>query len=151
MLHLFRSLITSVFASRVQLAAENLALRHQLGVLGRSVTRPRLPKRDRIFWIWLSKLWPGWRSALVVVKPATVVAWHRKGFRLYWRWKSRRRKTGRPKVKKEIRELILCGASTLELRRKAMENDMLSLRQSGLQKLRDGVTTIEEVVRETVL
>ena len=90
MLDLVRCLVTILFASRTKLAAENLALRHQLGVLGRSVKRPRFRKRDRIFWVWLSKLWPGWRTALVVVKPATVVAWHRKGFRLYWRWKSRR-------------------------------------------------------------
>jgi transposase InsO family protein len=104
MLHLVRCLVTILFGSRVQLAAENLALRHQLGVLGRTVKRPQLLKRDRIFWVWLSKLWPGWRSALVVVKPATVVAWHRKGFKLYWRWKSR--KHGRPQVDPEIRSLI---------------------------------------------
>lgn len=104
MLDLVRGLVTILFASRSRLAAENLALRHQLGVLGRTVKRPRLRKRDRIFWVWLSKVWPGWRSALVVVKPATVVAWHRKGFRLYWRWKSR--KHGRPKIDAEVRTLI---------------------------------------------
>jgi putative transposase len=104
MLRPVRCLVTILFASRVQLAAENLALRHQLGVLGRTVKRPRLRRRDRIFWVWLYKLWPGWRSALVVVKPATVVAWHREGFKLYWRWNSR--KHGRPKVDLEIRSLI---------------------------------------------
>ena len=104
MLEFVRCLVTILFASRTKLAAENLALRHQLGILGRSVKRPRLRKRDRIFWVWLSKLWPGWRAALVVVKPATVVAWHRKGFRLYWRWKSRRH--GRPKIDAEVRALI---------------------------------------------
>ncbi len=66
MLDLVRCLVTILFASRTKLTAENLALRHQLGVLGRSVKRPRLRKRDRIFWVWLSKLWPGWRTALVV-------------------------------------------------------------------------------------
>ncbi len=111
MLDLVRCLVTILFASRAKLAAENLALRHQLSILGRSVKRPRLRKRDRIFWVWLSKLWPGWRTALVVVKPATVVAWHRKGFRLYWRWKSRRH--GRPKIDAEVRALI---------RRMSMEN-----------------------------
>ncbi len=105
MLHLVRCLVTILFASRAKLAAENLALRHQLGVLGRSVKRPRLRKRDRIFWVWLSKLWPDWRAALVVVKPATVIAWHRKGFRLYWTWKSRHR-GGRPAVPREIHDLI---------------------------------------------
>ncbi len=104
MLGLVRCLVTILFASRAKLAAENLALRHQLGVLGRSVKRPRLRKRDRIFWAWLSKLWPDWRAALVVVKPATVIAWHRKGFRLYWRWKSS--KHGRPKIDAEVRALI---------------------------------------------
>ncbi len=104
MLHLVRGLVTILFASRARLAAENLALRHQLGVLGRTVKRPRLRRHDRIFWVWLSKLWPGWRSALVVVKPATVVAWHRKGFKLYWRWKSR--KHGRPKSEAEVRAMI---------------------------------------------
>ena len=104
MLDLVRGLITILFASRARLAAENLALRHQLGVLGRTIKRPRLRKRDRVLWVWLSLLWPGWRSALVVVKPETVVAWHRKGFRLYWRWKSR--KHGRPKINAEVRTLI---------------------------------------------
>ncbi len=104
MLDLVHCLVTILFASRAQLAAENLALRHQLGVLGRTVKRPRLRRRDRIFWVWLSKLWPGWRFAFVVVKPATVVAWHREGFNLYWRWKSR--KHGRPKIDAEVRALI---------------------------------------------
>ena len=106
MLELVRGVLTIVFAFRARLAAENLVLRHQLGVVGRSVKRPRLRKRDRIFWVWLSKLWPDWRAALVVVKPATVIAWHRKGFRLYWTWKSRRNGKGRPAVASEIRELI---------------------------------------------
>ena len=106
MLHLFRCLVTILFATRARLAAENLALRHQLGVLGRSVERPRLRKRDRIFWVWLSRLWPDWRAALVVVNPATVVAWHRKGFRLYWTWKSRRKARGRPAVPSAVRQLI---------------------------------------------
>ncbi len=78
------------------LAAENLALRQQLAVLQVSVKRPKLRKRDRLFWVWLSRLWPGWRSCLMIVKPETVIRWHREGFRLYWRWKSRKR-PGRPK------------------------------------------------------
>jgi len=84
---------------------ENLALRHQLAVLQRSVKRPELRKRDRAFWVWLSRLWPDWRSALVVVQPATVVKWQRQGFKLYWRRKSRR-KAGRPQVDRKIRDLI---------------------------------------------
>ena len=54
--------------------------------------------------MWLSKVWANWRSALVIVKPDTVVRWHRQGFRLYWRWKSRR--AGRPRVERELRDLI---------------------------------------------
>ncbi len=91
--------------SRAAIAAENLALRHQLGILQRSVKRPRLRRRDRILWVWLSRLWADWQSSLVIVKPETVVAWHRHGFKLYWRWKSRK-KTGRHPIGAEIRDLI---------------------------------------------
>ena len=97
---------------RTVIAAENLALRQQLGVLQRSVKRPRLRRRDRILWVWLSRLWSDWRSSLVIVKPETVIRWHREGFRLYWHQKSRS-KPGRPKVAAEIRQLI---------RRMAQEN-----------------------------
>ncbi len=91
--------------ARTALAAENLALRPQLAVLRRSVRRPRLKSHDRIFWVWLSRLWANWKSSLVIVKPETVIRWHRDGFRLYWRWKSRK-KPGRPKIDAEIRRLI---------------------------------------------
>jgi putative transposase len=85
---------------------ENVALRHQLAVLQRSVRRPRLRRRDRLFWPWLARLWPGWRSSLLIVQPATVLAWHRKGFQLYWRGKSRPRSAGRPPIDLELRQLI---------------------------------------------
>ena len=88
------------------LAAENLALRQQLAILQHKATRPKLRRRDRIFWVWLSKIWDDWRSALLIVKPDTVVRWHRQGFRLYWRWKSARGKPGRPKIERELRDLI---------------------------------------------
>lgn len=93
------------WSRRAALVAENLALRQQLIVLQRSVKRPQLRQSDRIFWSWLSRLWPGCRSALVIVQPETVVRWHREGFRLYWRWKCRKR-AGRPPVSREIRDLI---------------------------------------------
>ena len=106
------SIIRAVFvfrrgllAGQAGLAAENLALRHQLTVLQRSAKRAKLHRRDRIFWVWLSRLWSGWRSALLIVQPATVVKWHRQGFRLHWRWKSGK-KPGRPKVDAEARMLI---------------------------------------------
>ena len=92
--------------SRAALAAEDLALRQQLAVLRRSVKRPKLRARDRLFWVLLYRLWKDWRSSLHMVQPGTVVKWHRQGFRLFWRWKSRRRKPGRPKVDAEIRDLV---------------------------------------------
>jgi putative transposase len=92
--------------SRAALQAEILVLRHQLHVLQRSRPhRIRLTRADRALWVSLSRMWSGWRAASVLVKPATVVAWHRRGFRLFWRWKSRRR-FGRPRVSAELRTLI---------------------------------------------
>jgi hypothetical protein len=93
--------LRAVFLPRAALAAENLALRQQLAVLQVSVKRPRLRKRDRIFWVWPSRIWSGWRSCLMIVKPETGIGWHRQGFRLYWRWKSRK-KPGRPKAGAEV-------------------------------------------------
>jgi len=100
--HLIRCLI----APRLRLAAEILALRQQLAVLNRSAKRPQLRRRDRFFWVLLSKLWRDWREVLIIIKPETVVKWHKEGFRLYWRWKSKTRRVGRPQIDKEIRELI---------------------------------------------
>jgi putative transposase len=83
-----------------------LALRHQLQVLNRARPRRlRLATADRWLWAWLSRSWPAWRTALVIVKPETVIAWHRQGFRLFWTWKSRRR-IGRPAVSADVRALI---------------------------------------------
>jgi hypothetical protein len=83
------------------------ACRHQLLVLQRRNQKRRyqLSVFDRLLWVWLSRIWPDWKSALRIVKPETVIAWHRRGFRLYWRWKSRPR-YGRPPVTTEVRELI---------------------------------------------
>jgi transposase InsO family protein len=85
---------------------ENVALRSQLAVLQRSVPRPKVYRRDRLVWVGLSQLWAGWRSSLFIVRPATVLAWHRKGFQLYWRWKSRAHPVGRPQLDSELRHLI---------------------------------------------
>src|SRR5580700_1187066 len=95
------------FRTRAALQAEILALRHQLLVLQRTSRGHRLRwgRADRLLWVWLSSLWCGWQSALVIVKPETVIAWHRQGFRLYWRWKSRH-PLGRPSVSREVIELI---------------------------------------------
>jgi hypothetical protein len=104
-LQLVTILLRLLFRSRAALAAENLALRQQVTLFQRSLKRPRLHRRDRIFWVWLSRLWRDWRSSLLVVQPETVLRWHREGFRLYWRWKSRNR-CGRPKLDAAIRVLI---------------------------------------------
>jgi putative transposase len=93
------------FRSRVCLALEILALRQQLAVLKRKRPRPRLNSSDRLFWVLLRRFWPDWKGVLILVKPDTVVGWHRAGFRWYWRWKSRKRR-GRPRITTEIRELI---------------------------------------------
>jgi hypothetical protein len=90
------------------IALQNLALRHQLAVLQRSVRRPRLSRWDRILWVWLSRVWTDWRASLVLVQPATVLAWHRQGFQIYWQWKSRRNPVGRPKLDGNIRHLDHC-------------------------------------------
>ncbi len=87
-------------------ALENLALRHQLDVLQRNAKRPRLMNRDRTLWIFLSRVWADWRTVLTLVQPETVIRWHRKGFRLYWRWKSRPGWPERRRVPKEVRDLI---------------------------------------------
>ena len=98
--------LISVFKTRSELALENLALRQQLAVFYRSVKRPRLSDVDRGFWVLLRRIWTDWEMVLVIVKPETVVRWHRSGFRRYWTWKSRRGRAGRPRVAPEIRELI---------------------------------------------
>ena len=99
-------LLRSLLVPRLILVTENLALRQQLLVLHRSSNRPQLCRRDRLFWIGLSHLWHEWRSILVIVKPETVVKWHWQGFKCYWRWKSRSRRVGRPRINQELRELI---------------------------------------------
>ena len=88
------------------LVLENLALRHQLVVLQRTVPRPRLRTIDRLLWILLSRLRNGWTDAVSIVQPATVIRWQRTGFKLFWTWKSRRNGTGRPAVAPEVRALI---------------------------------------------
>ena len=95
----------SFFRSRHDLGLELVALRQQVGVLKRKNPRPQLSPWDRLFWIGLHRWWSKWASALVVVKPETVVGWHRAGFRCYWHFLSRRR-SGRPKTTPELRHLI---------------------------------------------
>jgi putative transposase len=98
--------LKAFFRSRYNLGLEIVALRQQLGVLKRKSPRPRLQIHDRIFWILLRRLWPAWNKALVIVKPETVVGWHRAGFRLFWRFRSRSKNLGRPRIDAETGALI---------------------------------------------
>src|SRR5713226_827917 len=101
------SLLSFRVRSRASLEFEVVALRHQVGVLRRQRSgRLRFFCADRLLWVWLYRIWPRALHAVVLVKPATVVQWQRKGFRLYWRWRSRLRQIGRPKTNTEIRQLI---------------------------------------------
>jgi putative transposase len=88
------------------LVLENLALRQQLAVFKRRHPRPHLTHPDRLFWIALSRVWSRWRETMVLVKPETVVGWHRWAFRRFWTWRSRRRQPGRPPTSREVRDLI---------------------------------------------
>jgi transposase InsO family protein len=110
MLRLFRLLsilFARFFRSRRSLLLENLALRQQLSALKRKQPQPRLAPSDKLFWVILRRLWPGWKQALILVRPETVVRWHRVGFKMYWTWLSRRRtRVGRKCVGLELRELI---------------------------------------------
>jgi hypothetical protein len=114
------------FRSRNEQAIVELALRQQLATYALQKTRPRLTPLDRAFWVALFRFWPRWKDTLVIVKPDTVVRWHRKGFRLYWRWISKRG-PGRPPISEELQTLI---------RRMASENNWRARKiQAELKKL----------------
>jgi len=105
-LRLFLHVLAAPFRMQAQLEAEITLLRHQLNVLQRQAsTRPRVRAADRLLFVWLYRLFPSVLNAVAIIQPDTVVRWHRTGFRLYWRWKSRSR-GGRPRVPLEIRRLI---------------------------------------------
>jgi putative transposase len=99
-------LIRAALRQRRDLALENLALRQQLAVLKRRKRIPRLRKKDRLFWVVLSRIWAPWRRALHLVKADTVVGWQRKGFRIYWARVSQRKSGGRPPVSRDVPALI---------------------------------------------
>lgn len=98
-------LVRLLLEDRKRLMLENLALRHQLAVLKRSVTRPKIQDSDRVFWMLMRRMLSEWKETLLFVKPDTVVRWHRKGFRYYWKRKSRS-KPGRPPISMELVHLI---------------------------------------------
>jgi len=120
----FRWLILAAVAAcrtKSRLVAENLCLRQQLVELKRRQRRPSLRDRDRRFWVLASRCFAGWRDALFIVQPETVLRWHRGGWRAYWRWRSRRGNgRGRRRISAELRELI---------RRMARENPLWGQRR----------------------
>lgn len=101
---IFLHSVVSLFRIRRDLTFENLVLRQQLAVLKEKGVRPQLSASDRSFWVLVSKVWSRWRDALHIVKPETVVRWHREGFRRHWTQKCR--KKGRPELDPKIRLLI---------------------------------------------
>ncbi len=103
-LNLLAWLLRALFKSGDALVIENLALRQQLAAYARCQKRVHVQPQERVFWVALSKTWASWRSALIMVKPETVIAWHRRGFQRYWRWRSR--KPGRPPIPRDHIALI---------------------------------------------
>lgn len=96
--------LRSSIRNQRELALENLALRQQLATLKFRGPRPNLTDSDRMFWVVLSRFWSKWTSVVHIVQPATVIRWHRQGFRYYWCWKSR--PCGRPRIDSETRQLV---------------------------------------------
>lgn len=106
-LRLFLGLISSIFRTRHSLILEVIALRQQLAVLKAKRPHPKLAMADKLFWVVLQRFWSGWKQVLVIVRPETVLRWHRAGFKLYWTWISRRQKRlGRQPTSEALRELI---------------------------------------------
>lgn len=114
-------IIILIYKLNFQLAIENLALRQQLTIMKQSIHRPKIRKRDRLFWVIFSRLWHGWENVLIVLQPETVIRLHRKDFKLYWTFKSKKTESGRPPtdikvqriVKKMIKENLLWGSPIL--------------------------------------
>src|ERR1019366_3696923 len=105
-LHALGMFVADLFKSRSRLEAENLILRHQLNIaLRRPLPVLRLQGGDRALLVWMTKLWPSLLGAAQVVQPETILRWHRAGFKVFWRWKSRNR-AGRPKIDRGLRDLI---------------------------------------------
>ena len=111
LLHLLR-LLPFLCGGHRQLALENLALRHQLAVYKRTATRPKLRTTDRLLWVWLARVWAGWRQPLLIVTPDTVLRWQRRRFREYWTKRSGRPRVGRPPINAEIAALVRAMAVT---------------------------------------
>src|ERR1700676_4890339 len=123
--------------SRANLEAENIVLRRQVIVLSRKApSRVRLRNIDRLIFVWLYRCFPAILKAIIVVKPETVIRWHRRGFRAYWRWKSRRR-GGRPKIDREISDLV---------RRMSKENSLWGAPRIHGELLKLGIKAAQSTV-----
>ena len=115
LLKLIFGVLASLFKSRAKLEAEILVLRQQINVLRRRAPkRPHLNNTDRFLFVWLYRWFPSVLGAIAIIRPETIIRWHRAGFRAYWRWRSRN-PVGRPKVSAELRTLIgeMSGANPL--------------------------------------
>jgi putative transposase len=129
LLILLISILRSVVAltrSREEQAIVELTLRQQLAVYAQNRPRPRLSPLDRTFWVALSRLWPRWKSHLVVVRPETLVRWHRDGFRKYWRSISTPG-PGRPPISREVQELIVRMATENQWRARKIQAELSKL------------------------
>ena len=143
MLEFLRLLIHALaapFRTRAQLEAEITMLRHQLNVLRRQASRPRLTAADRLLFVWLCRLFPSLRNTITIVQPDAVLRWHRSGFRLYWRWKSRSR-GGRPQVPIEVRSLV---------RRMSTENPLWGAPRIQGELLRLGIEVAQSTVAKSM-
>ena len=143
------SWIPTALRLRSELALENLALRQQLAVIHRQHRRPRIRKSDRVFWLLLSRFWGNWKETLVIVRPETVLRWHRKRFASYWTRLSRRSRAGRPTKDRGVRELI---------RRMAMANPLWGALpgargafEAGNRHLRENRFSLDAATKETAL
>jgi putative transposase len=130
-----------LFGGHRQLALENVALRQQLAVYKRTASRPKLRRSERLFWVCLSRVWAGWRTALVIVAPDTVLRWHRRRFRLHWTNLSRRPTGGRPPISPEIRALV---------RRMAVANPLWGAPRIHGELLKLGIDVAERTVSRLI-
>src|SRR5882672_9836112 len=141
--------LRSAVRTHRELALENLALRQQLAVWRARQPRPRLTAMDRIFWVVLSRLWKSWRNSLQLVRPETVVGWHRQGFRRYWAWKSRRRR-GRGAPRQSSRTGPGCSSTgSRRTNRSAPKSGTVGARDSGRQLRHPPVTSLTRWARLT--
>jgi len=136
LLHLLR-LLPFLFGAHRHVALENLALHHQLAVYKKTVTRPKVRRSDRLFWVALSRMWAGWRQALVIVSPNTVLRWQRRRFCEHWTKLSVRPIAGRPPVNAEIRALV---------KRMAVANPLWGAPRIHGELLRLGIDVSERTV-----